>query len=191
MAIKLIEIFFFEFGIDLDLEISRSNDKLPMSYKCMVRFAQNKSSVNKLDGLFHIWPWPLTLPVTLVMISQGHILKLPYVQNIWPDRKKDKKRVNSLDASIFCWSYLIYVLLSSYAAVPFRYFLLHISVVDNISMIISLSQRRWCVFRTKYMLGCCSGFHSIYTLIMCVIRKIGGNKDKCMVLIMIEFITSD
>ena len=31
MATKLIEIFFPEFGIDLDLEISRSNDKLPMS----------------------------------------------------------------------------------------------------------------------------------------------------------------
>ena len=102
--------------------------------------------------------------------------------------KKDKKRVNSLDASIFCWSYLIYVLLSSYAAVPFRY---DVSVVDNISMTISLSHRRWCVFRTWYMLGCCSGFHSKYTLIMCLIRKIWGNKDKRMVLIMIEFITPD
>ena len=60
--------------------------------KCMVRFAPNKNSVNKLDGLFHIWPWPLTLPVTLVMISQGHILKLPYLQNIWLDRKKKIKR---------------------------------------------------------------------------------------------------
>ena len=154
----------------------------------MVRFARNKSSVNKLDGLFHIWPWPLTLPVTLVMISQGHILKLPYLQNIWPDRKKDKKTVNSLDASRFCWSYLINVFLSSYAAVPFRY---DVSIVDNISVIISLSQRRWCLFRTWYMLGCCSGFHSIYTMIMWVIRKIWGNKDKRMVLIMIEFITCD
>ena len=58
----------------------------------MVRFARNKSSVNKLDGLFYIRTWPLTLPVTLLMISQGHILKLPYLQNICPVRTKKIKR---------------------------------------------------------------------------------------------------
>ena len=51
----------------------------------------NKSSVNKLVDLFHIWPWPLTLPLTLAMNFQGQILKLSYIPNIWPDRKKDKK----------------------------------------------------------------------------------------------------
>ena len=54
--------------------------------------------------MFDIWPWPLTLPVTLVMVSQGQILKLPYLQNIRPDRKKDKTRVNSLDGLIFHWN---------------------------------------------------------------------------------------
>ena len=44
----------------------------------MVRFAQNKSRVNKFIGLLHIWHWLLTLLVTLAMNLQGQILKLPY-----------------------------------------------------------------------------------------------------------------
>ena len=39
----------------------------------MVRFAWIKSSVNKVVDLLHIWPWPLTWPVTLAMNFQGQI----------------------------------------------------------------------------------------------------------------------
>ena len=53
---------------------------------------ETKSSVNKLVHLFHIWHWPLTLPVTLTMNFQGQILKLTYLWNIRPDRKKWNKR---------------------------------------------------------------------------------------------------
>ena len=56
-----------------------------------VRFARNKSSAKKLVDLFHIWPWPPTLPVTLAMNFQGQILKLPYFRNIWPRRKNIKE----------------------------------------------------------------------------------------------------
>ena len=58
-----------------------------MSLECRSQFAQNKSNVNKLVDLFHMWPWPLTLPLTLGMNFQGQILKLSYLQNIWTDRK--------------------------------------------------------------------------------------------------------
>ena len=53
---------------------------------------ETKSSVNKFVDLFHIWPWPLTLSVTLTMNVQGQILKVPYLWNIGPDCKKWNKR---------------------------------------------------------------------------------------------------
>ena len=56
----------------------------------MAQFARNKSNVNKLVDAFHIWPWSLTLHVTLAMNFQGQILKLPYLRNIWPDCKKGR-----------------------------------------------------------------------------------------------------
>ena len=53
---------------------------------------ETKSSVNKLVGLFHIWHWQMTLPVTLTINFQGQILKLPYLWNVGPDRKTWNKR---------------------------------------------------------------------------------------------------
>ena len=56
---------------------------------------ETKSSANKLVDLFHIWHWPLTLPVTLTMNFQGQILKLPYLWNFGPDRKNEIKEGES------------------------------------------------------------------------------------------------
>ena len=74
-----------------------------MSLECMVRFARNKSSVNKVVDLFHIWPEPPTLPVTLAVNFQGQILKLPYFRNIWPHCKDIK------ECEFFGWVDILFV----------------------------------------------------------------------------------
>ena len=56
MATKLIDTYSLISTVTLTPEIPGSNDKLSMSLECMVRFARNKSSVNKVVDLFHIWP---------------------------------------------------------------------------------------------------------------------------------------
>ena len=73
-----------------------------MCLECMIRFARNKSIVNKLVDLFHIWPWPLTLPVTLATNFLGQISKLPYFRNNWP-------RKNIKDDEFFGWVNMLFV----------------------------------------------------------------------------------
>ena len=46
MDSKLTDQIFHEFDCDLDLEIVRSSNKLPMSLEDMVPIARNKSSAN-------------------------------------------------------------------------------------------------------------------------------------------------
>ena len=91
----------FEFCSDLDLEISRSNDKLSMALECLLRFAWNKSSAKTMVDSFHIWP--LASPVTLAMDFQGQILKLSYFLNIWPHPKNIK------ECEFFGWINILFV----------------------------------------------------------------------------------
>ena len=69
----------------------------------MAWFARNKSSIIKLVDLFHIWCWPLTLPLIMAKNFQGQILKLPYLQNVWHYRKKIK------EGELFGWIVLYFV----------------------------------------------------------------------------------
>ena len=46
--IDMVKTISYIDGTDLDLEISRSNDKLSMSLECVFRFARKKSSMNRL-----------------------------------------------------------------------------------------------------------------------------------------------
>ena len=94
---------------------------------------ETKGSVNRFVDLFHILPWPLNLPVTLTMNFQGQILKLTYLWNIGPYRKKWNKIGWILLMVWYCVNNMTYVLLSSYAAVPYRR---DVSVV--LSLVISL-----------------------------------------------------
>ena len=91
MVSKLTDQISHKFDSDLDLEISRSNDTLPMSLASLVPFARDKSRAKYLIGLFHIWPWALTLPVTLAINFQGQITKFPYPRHIRPCREESKR----------------------------------------------------------------------------------------------------
>ena len=103
LATKLTDTYSLNSTVTLTPKIQRSSDKLSMSLEEMVRFARNKSSMNKLVDLFHIWPLPLIWPVTLAMNFQGQILKLPYFRNIWSHRKYVKECV------FFGWVDILFV----------------------------------------------------------------------------------
>ena len=56
LATKLTDTYSLNSTVTLTPKFQRSSDKLSMSLEVMVRFARNKSSMNKLVDLFHIWP---------------------------------------------------------------------------------------------------------------------------------------
>ena len=92
------------------------------------------------------------------MIYQGQILKLSYLRNIWPDRKK----ITRVSILWMIWCFVNDI----WSTFCFRHMLQSRSGVTfgNISMIISLSQRRNGILGHTYMLGWCSGLHSIYCM---------------------------
>ena len=93
MATKLIDQIFLNSAVTLTSKFQGQMINCLCLKDAWSDLHETKSSVNKFVDLFHIWPWPMTLSVTLTMNVQGQILKMPYLWNIGPGRKKIKIKV--------------------------------------------------------------------------------------------------
>ena len=95
MATQLSDQFFLNSAVTLTSKFQDQMINCLCLKNAWTDLHETKSSVNKLVDLFHIWPWPMILPVALTMNFQGQIFKLPYLWDIGPDCKKMKwnKRV--------------------------------------------------------------------------------------------------
>ena len=61
----------FDLGHDLDLEFSRSNMEFAISQPKMVRLPRNEKQTYWLNWRSQMWPWGLTLAMTLTLYFQG------------------------------------------------------------------------------------------------------------------------
>ena len=88
MATKLSDHFFLNSAVTLTSKFQSQMINCLCLKDAWPDLHETKSSVNNFVDLFHIWPWPMTLSVTLTMNVQEQILKVPYLWNIGPDCKK-------------------------------------------------------------------------------------------------------
>ena len=87
MVTKLSDHLFLNSAVTLTSKSQGQMINCPCLKNAWPDLHETKSSANKFVDLFHIWPRPLTLPLTLTMSFQGQILKLLYLWKIGPDRK--------------------------------------------------------------------------------------------------------
>ena len=75
--------FGFDLDHDLDLEFSRSNMEFAISQPKMVGLPRNKKQTYRLNSRPQMWPWGLTLAMTLTLNFQAQIWNLLYLSQKW------------------------------------------------------------------------------------------------------------
>ena len=69
----------FDLGHDLDLEFSRLNMEFVISQPKIVQLPRNQKQTYRLNARPQMWPWGLTLAMTLTLNFQGQIWNLLYL----------------------------------------------------------------------------------------------------------------
>ena len=82
----------FDLGHDLDLEFSRSNIEFPISRPKMVRLPRNENQTYLLNPWAQMWPFGLTLAMTLTLHFQGLIWNLLYLSHKWSNCHETKSK---------------------------------------------------------------------------------------------------
>ena len=82
----------FDLDHDLDLEFSRSNMEFAISQPVMFRLPLNKKQTYWLNSRPQMWPWGLTLAMTLTLNLQGQIWNLLYLSQKWSDCHETKSK---------------------------------------------------------------------------------------------------
>ena len=77
----------FDLDHDLDLEFSRSSMEFAISQSKMVRLPRNEKQTYRLNSRLQMWPWDLTLGMTLTLNFQGQIWNSLYLNQKWSEGK--------------------------------------------------------------------------------------------------------
>ena len=92
LTYTLPDYILVDFRHDLDLQFSRSNIKFAISQPKMVRLPWNEKQTYRLNSRPQIWPWGLTLAMTLTLEFQGQIWNLLYLSQKWSDCHETKSK---------------------------------------------------------------------------------------------------
>ena len=91
------------FDLGLDLEFSRSNIELAISWPKMVQLPWNEKQTHRLKSRPQMWPSDLTVAVTLTLNFQGQIWNLLYLNQKWSDCHETKTKHIDLKSRPQMW----------------------------------------------------------------------------------------
>ena len=75
----------FDLGHDLDLEFSRLKMEFAISQPKMVQLPRKEKQTYRLNSRPQMWPWGLTLAMTLTLNFQGQIWNLLSLNQSWSE----------------------------------------------------------------------------------------------------------